>query len=275
VTIAAYSLTCNNAAAATSANTASIAPTGGRLVLAWVNTGRSGGGTQPTLSGCGLTWDYVNTVLRNNYRLSFFRACGASPSSGVVTIDFAGVSNVSAWAIVEYSGTAATTAANGSDGIVQSAANSGGAGANSLAVTLASFADAANNVAVGGFGTGGVAARIYTADTSPSGYAILAQTWSATDAGRNICSEWHTGEDTSVGITWDGGTLTDYMGIAAELAILAAASGVPDRGTSRGLARGIARGLANAREMVRDVSGLLVPKDRRLVIPVELDLAGA
>jgi len=44
--------------------------------------------------------------------------------------------------------------------------------------------------------------------------------------------------------------------------------GVPDRATSRGLARGIARGLANARTMVRDVSGLFVPKDRRLVIPV-------
>jgi len=48
-----------------------------------------------------------------------------------------------------------------------------------------------------------------------------------------------------------------------------------DRGTSRGLARGIARGLANARTMVRDVSGLFVPKDRRLVIPVGLDFQGA
>ena len=75
--------------------------------------------------------------------------------------------------------------------------------------------------------------------------------------------------------TWSWTTASTAAAALATFKVAAAVANVPDRGTSRGLARGIARGLANARTMVRDASGLLVPKDRRLVIPVGLDFQGA
>ena len=51
--------------------------------------------------------------------------------------------------------------------------------------------------------------------------------------------------------------------------------GIVDRSISRGLTRGIARGLSNVCARVRDVGGLWLPKDRRLVIPVGASLQGA
>lgn len=129
--------------------TASITPTADRLVLAWVlNVRGSGTATQPTLSGNGLTWVAVNSVVTTATRLTLYRAMGAAPSAGVVTITPGDANTVRVlWSISEFSGID-TGGTNGSAAVVQSAVNN--ANSTSVTATLAAFGSASNATA-GGF----------------------------------------------------------------------------------------------------------------------------
>jgi hypothetical protein len=130
--------------------TASITPTSNRLVLAAIAVTDTTTPLQPTLTGCGLTWVEVatvafNTIASPTYRVSVYRAMGASPSSGAVTIDLAGnVHTTCAWSIVEFDGVD-TTGTNGSGAVVQSATNSEDNDADqAISVTLSAFGAADN-----------------------------------------------------------------------------------------------------------------------------------
>jgi hypothetical protein len=111
---------------ATSYVTASITPTANALVLAFVHGTDLTGSAQPTLSGNGLTWVAITTVQFNTIaapegRLTVFRAMGAAPSAGAVTIAFGAVEqNGCSWSIVQATGDVDTSGTNGSGAIVQS-----------------------------------------------------------------------------------------------------------------------------------------------------------
>src|SRR5205085_3732552 len=163
--VAASNLTQGNdrGVGGSSFNTASITPTANRLILATVTSRHaSADPNHPTLSGCGLTWvevasdNYDNTGSQK--RVTVFRAMGASPSTGAVTIDFAGqCQSDCVWTIDQLSGMD-TSGTNGSGAGVQSATNQDRTGSGtSLTTTLAAFGSA-NNATYGacavGKGTG-------------------------------------------------------------------------------------------------------------------------
>lgn len=137
--------------------TASITPSANRLVLAWGTNYRTfSTPSTPTPSGNGLTWVEVATVTWDSTfsptkRTTLFRAMGASPSSGPVTIGF-GFTNQSGcvWSIQEFD-SVDTSGFNGSGAVVQSATGSSNfAGTGGLSITLAALASSGNATA-GGF----------------------------------------------------------------------------------------------------------------------------
>ena len=184
--------------------TASIAPGANRLVLLWVNDRGTGNPTVTSVAGNGLTWVQVNTLtFGSNGRLTLYRAMGAAPTAGTVTITFSGTIARACWSIVEYDGVD-TSGTDGSGAVVQSV--TGTAASTSLTVTLAAFADA-NNVATGGFST--TSNSTYTAGGGFSIYGSAAQSTSL-----SIATEGLPTNDTTVDISVASTTIA---GIAVEV----------------------------------------------------------
>jgi hypothetical protein len=137
------------ASGATVYTTDSITPSANALVLAWVgNEDIFGTPSIPTLTGCGLTWVQIDTVQFGNLRLTLFRALGASPSSGAVTITFPASEWAAIWSITQFTDTD-TSGTNGSGAIAQNAQNSDAAVGSSLTVTLGSAIASGNMAAAG------------------------------------------------------------------------------------------------------------------------------
>ena len=143
----------------TSEDTASITPTANRLIIADIlsldSSGLNAGAAPSSLTSTGLTWVKITDVSYSlagfTTYLSRWRAMGASPSAGVVTIAFPPTGQTDIiWSIYESNGDVDTTGTNGSGAIVQSVTNTGTG--TSLAVTLAAFGSA-DNSALGFFGT--------------------------------------------------------------------------------------------------------------------------
>ena len=194
---------------ATSWTTASITPTTNRLVLAAICNSRATSPTLPTLSGCGLTWVQVATVayVSDTRRLTLFRALGASPTSGALTIDFAGVTQSAAgWVISEYDGID-TSGTDGSAAIVQSVTDNSGAGVGTTAsATLAAFG-AAENATFGMFNVNNASGF-----TAGSGFAEGGDV-NVSGLG-SLMAEWRNDNDTSVDATMTSG---NWGAIAAEI----------------------------------------------------------
>lgn len=150
--VAASNLTTNGSSTdATSYNTASVSPAGDALLLLWVSTIAAATPNAPTVSGNGLTWVQEETITFGSRRITLFRAMGASPSTGALTIDFAGQTQTGAvWSLIQYTGID-TGGTNGSAAVVQSVADANTGTVSNFTVTLAAFASA-NNATAGGFG---------------------------------------------------------------------------------------------------------------------------
>lgn len=192
--------------------TASITPSANKLILVWVGNVSTSGDQTPTLTGNGLTWVQVASV--NGFpaaaaRITLFRAMGASPSTGAVTIDFGGTAQHRClWSICEF-GNVDTGGTNGSAAVVQSVTNLALA-ATSLTVTLGAFGSTGNATA-GGFYTRGNG----SADLVPgSGFTQLGEVVQV-DTSEGMLSEWRNDNDTSVDASW--GNLEDIGGIAVEI----------------------------------------------------------
>jgi hypothetical protein len=195
---------------ATSFTTGSVTPTADRLqLLAVVNT-KSSTATLPTVSGDGLTWVQVATCTYDSStakRLTLFRALGASPSTGSLTIDFGGTTQTGiGWSWVEVSGTD-TSGTNGSGAIVQAVCGTEATTATP-SVTLSAFGNAAN-ATYGAFGIG-------TNPTCTAGTGFTkAGSFSHTTPASAICSEYQTANDTSVDLTWSASNTG--LGIGVEI----------------------------------------------------------
>ena len=139
--------------ARTSYGTAIFNPGANRLVLAFVlnATASLQSAATPTLGGNGLTWQQVETVttgINGDRRLTCFRAMGAAPAAGALTISFGAEQQaLCAWSVFEYDGVD-TTGANGAGAIAQRT-NQAGSG-TALTVVLNPLADPVKSVAVGG-----------------------------------------------------------------------------------------------------------------------------
>lgn len=178
---------------ASSYATASITPTANCLIEATITNRRASAVATPTLSGNGLTWVQVDTVdvtAAGVARITVFRAMGASPSAGVVTIDFGGSTQINCChSIVEYAGVD-TSGTNGSGAVVQSKTATG-TGTVGTADFDAAFGDAVNNATSDAimFLTGG------GATVAPeAGFTELHDVNAATENNR-LQTAWRLGED--------------------------------------------------------------------------------
>jgi RHS repeat-associated protein len=214
-TITTTNKTSGSGTSASSINTSSITPGSNKLELLTVSsrTDISTNPNQPTVTGNGLTWVAINSIVydttsSSRRRVTMFRAMGASPSSGATTIDFGGQSQTDiTWSNDELSGMD-TSGTNGSGAIVQSTTNKDESGsATSLSLTLSSFANSAN-ATYAGFGKDGNPSA-----TAGTGFTTTADVASSTNVGTS--TEWKNNNDTSVDISYSGAVLIG--GIAVEV----------------------------------------------------------
>lgn len=134
----------------TSFVTASITPGANKLMILGVRNALAAGVPNvPTVTGNGLTWVQIATVLdtagTGTRRLTLFRALGASPSAGTVTIDFAGQTQANGdWTIEEFDNID-TSGTNGSGAVLQSGTAGQTATTNTgITATLSALASALN-----------------------------------------------------------------------------------------------------------------------------------
>ena len=122
-------LTNGAAAGATSGVTASVAPTGDRLILVSVHAYLSTGSVQPatpSVTGNGITYTLVqaqNTDDAGTDRATMwvFRGMASSPTSGAITISFGAVSQTRIfWSVDQSDANVNTSGTNGSGAVVQS-----------------------------------------------------------------------------------------------------------------------------------------------------------
>lgn len=127
--------------------TASITPTANALVLAAMLSNHANPPTTATCSGCGITWTLVDSVTFSSlaaptFRGHLFRGTSASPTTGALTFDFGGASQLNCnWSINEFTG---VNLSAGSQGIVQNAQDRRNSGVQPNTLSLAAFADANN-----------------------------------------------------------------------------------------------------------------------------------
>jgi len=204
----------------TSYTTASITPTANNLVLAWVTNTRGATPATPTLSGNGLTWVRVATVAWGTIaaptaRTTLFRAMGAAPTAGAVTINFGAGStqNGCAWTIEQFGGVD-TSGTNGSGAVVQSVTGSANnsPAATGLSIPLAALGDPTNATA------GGFSNRVNSATSISAGASYTAFTGAAYAApDTSIVAEWRATGSTTVNVTQSA--VSHIGGIAVEIKV--------------------------------------------------------
>ena len=198
----------------TSVNTASVSPSSYALVLLWVeNRVMATLPAEPTVSGNSLTWDKVATVTFNNTsssysRLTLFKALGASPTSGAVTIDFGGASQGHVvWSMAEYTGVSISAP------VVQYATNRADS-VSALGVTLSSFSST-SNVAAAGFGS-----SVGAAIDHNTGWTEIHDLASVPLPGpiySRLETQWYNGNNTSAMGSMTAGGTANMAGIAVEI----------------------------------------------------------
>lgn len=195
--------TTADAVGGTSKTTSSQSPTTNSLQLFLVgNQVTSGTVGIPTLSGNSLTWVQVATQISsdNLRRATLFRALGTA-STGVVTMDYAGVNQLrTGWSWSQYSGID-TSGTNGSNAIVQSTTGqvTNGAPATGITLTLAAFSNI-NNAAYGALRYGNSSAT----DNVLPGTGFTQLGIAAGNA--SYQSQYDLSNQTSVSWTWNSGS---------------------------------------------------------------------
>ncbi len=217
--ISATDLTEGGAASSniTTATTNSFSPGANQLILAWVVSHDNNAPIVPTsVSGNGLTWTSVTAASwnfsggHNHDAMTLYRAMGASPTPGSVTISYSQAQQSISWSIVEFSGV--DTSGTGGSGAVKqiTAGTDNAAGPSGLTLTL-NFATGSGNATAGGFGnTNALAASI-----SPgAGYTAFSEEYvSATQS--DLRAEWRPDGNQVVDATQSGSF--PMGGIAVEI----------------------------------------------------------
>ena len=129
----------------TSFLTTSLTPAANTVHYLAVMSGlASGAATQPTCTGQGLTWTVVETETISPRRMTVFRACGAAPTAGQLTVDFAGQVQTSwQWYLISAAG-ADTSGSDGAGSVVQATSTSSAAQGTTWASTLSAFGNPKN-----------------------------------------------------------------------------------------------------------------------------------
>lgn len=186
-----------NAGAASSYQTASWTPAADKVHIVFVTTRKdSGSPGQPSISGNGITWNYIgrgnSTAGSNNSGVAAFWGISSSPTTGVLTITTGSV-NGCVWSITELTNANPVTPVRQSD----SAINSGNAA--TLATTLSAFLNA-NSVMIAGFST--LSSTAYNIADSPASGISDDKFYNSTVQ----LTSFYGGSDTSPSVTRNSGT---------------------------------------------------------------------
>lgn len=224
MTVVATNLTANGSSTAgTSFATASITPVSNNLILASISVrnGASVNPGNPTLSGNGLTWVLVASLLFDNSSSSrrslfIYRALGAS-TTGAITITTAETDTNLTWSVDQFSGVN-TSGTNGSGAVVQTATGvqTTSPAVTSITATLASFGSA-GNATFGAFGSGNG-----NAITVGSGFTQLGQNASA--GAIQTVTEFVNSNDTTVDFSFASDFELGCIGLEIKAATAAVAN---------------------------------------------------
>jgi hypothetical protein len=190
--------------------TASITPTANRLVILAVSSINFFSFDTISASGNGLTWVQIANIdidsASSHSQLTLFRAMGASPSSGAVTITSSVNKNAFSWSIFEVDGVK-TTGSNGADAVVQTVTLTGNSSAPT--VTLGSFSSA-NNATFAAFSARHNAGVTITPETFFSEIHDVVDT---TNEYSHIETEWASFNDTTPSATLSSSGLWGAVGL--------------------------------------------------------------
>jgi hypothetical protein len=193
--------------------TAAVAPSPNELVVVGVSdTTAAGAGPTVTLTGAGLTWVEIASIVHPNdtrLRYTLFRSMGAAPASGPLTMTFAQNPLSCAWSVLQF-GNVDTSGADGAGAIVQSMTATTAGNATSVAVALAPFASVADAT----FGT--MVANTNGPITAGAGFQELDEIGFGSVLAISLQTQWQPASDTSIDWSWSGASLG--AGIALELA---------------------------------------------------------
>lgn len=199
----------NQDSSSTTYTTSSVTPGANRLVLAFVTCYAPGGAVAPSgLTGNGLTWVKVDDfTLSGIVNCSLWRAMGASPSAGGVTVTWAAAPNDCCIHVADFSGVN-TGGTNGSAAVLQPTHATGTGTA--VLVTLGAFSDSGNGT------YGGVYCVNIVTQTGGSGFTVLSDAFNFDTQQRSL-TEWKATNDTTVDATLSASQ--NWIAIACELAI--------------------------------------------------------
>lgn len=222
MTITATALTSGTqgGAGSTSAQSATITPTAGRLyVLAAYTRGKLVEAGTTTATGCGLTWTEEGHQLGADAhglaRLTLFTGSG-TPSSGKVTVSWANKGYAS-WSIVEF------TEATAIRQLTTATSHSTTSNPHIETVTLGAFASAANGT------YGAFASSLNIADMAPgTGFTELHEITNAINF--TLQTIWRTDNDTTVDTSQNYGGTVDFIDLGMELVTDVAAQEVAPTG---------------------------------------------
>lgn len=214
--------------------TASITPVAERLtILAVCGANGSAPATPSSVTGCGLTWALYATVdfVTDNKRLCLYRACGASPSTGAVSITYSGSQTGFAWSVVSVAGANIDLANNGLNSIRQGRTGAADA-VTSLTLTFVSAFSSSNNGGLAFFVT-----DLNNAMTPDGSWTEFASgDVGGTVPAMRIETQWVASAVSAASASFPS---ADCAGIAIEIHIPRS-----DNKVTRGVARGTARGVA-------------------------------
>lgn len=213
----------SNTANQTTYTTASVTPSSNKLVLVAVVNSRNTvsactDADATSMTGNGLTYVKVaeqcfSSAGAPTNMISLWRAMGAAPSTGAITVGYSATTQVGGgWIVMECDGVD-TSGTNGSGAVVQNDTNLAEPG-TSLAMSLAAFSDATNaTLAIFGLNAN-------NAITPEAGYTELDDV-SVTEVGNNmqIQAQYVASNDTSPSASFSS---ADAAGIAIEIKASAA-----------------------------------------------------
>lgn len=186
--------TFSDTTTATSYTTDVIAPTANNLLLLGFMLTITGTTPTPTVTGNGLTWVQVDQSVAGARTVHLFRAMGAAPTSGGITISTGATSVTSClWSVTQVAGMD-TTGTNGSGAIVQSVNNKPGS-ATSASVSFS------NAVAAGNATLGLVGVAIDELPTAGTGWTALGST-TQTGPTSGLLAEAATAARQSIDASW-------------------------------------------------------------------------
>ncbi|HEB27141.1 MAG TPA: hypothetical protein ENI05_05120 [Porticoccus sp.] len=197
--------------------TASFTPSANKLVLVYISARPAGRSETASLSGNGLTWVLVEGEQDTEGGMRYsalWRAMGASPSAGQLTITFTASMRNATWEISEFDNVD-TSGTNGSGAIVQAVKNAASS-VTSISPTLSSFGDATNNATYMG-----ATHRIDEAQNVEAGFTELSE--QQTGEAHTGSAMWKVGEDLSPTIDW--ATSANAVAVACEIKAVAVVGG--------------------------------------------------